>query len=103
MLTKKNKKTQHARNIVHRGIRPENILLVDKYSLQVKLSDFRLAIVIGEEGFETDIICGTQSYVAPEILAEAPHRRYTKAVDISYMVPWRSTIHLPMWLPAIFG
>ncbi|KAM3531156.1 hypothetical protein NHJ13051_000920 [Beauveria bassiana] len=70
----------HERNIVHRDIKPENILLVDK-DLHVKLADFGLAKIIGEESFTTTL-CGTPSYVAPEILAESKQRKYTKAVDI---------------------
>ncbi|KAI0013348.1 checkpoint kinase 2-like protein [Xylariaceae sp. FL0662B] len=70
----------HDRNIVHRDIKPENILLIDK-DPHVKLADFGLAKIIGEESFTTTL-CGTPSYVAPEILAEGRHRKYTKAVDI---------------------
>ncbi|KAJ8121105.1 hypothetical protein ONZ43_g2359 [Nemania bipapillata] len=70
----------HDRNIVHRDIKPENILVVDK-EINVKLADFGLAKIIGEESFTTTL-CGTPSYVAPEILAEGRHRKYTKAVDI---------------------
>ncbi|KAF9879250.1 hypothetical protein CkaCkLH20_03483 [Colletotrichum karsti] len=70
----------HDRNIVHRDIKPENILMVDK-DLHVKIADFGLAKIIGEESFTTTL-CGTPSYVAPEILAEGRHRKYTKAVDI---------------------
>ncbi|OAA73983.1 Serine/threonine-protein kinase domain protein [Cordyceps fumosorosea ARSEF 2679] len=70
----------HERNIVHRDIKPENILLVDK-DLHVKLADFGLAKIIGEQSFTTTL-CGTPSYVAPEILAESKQRKYTKAVDI---------------------
>ncbi|CAN8099580.1 unnamed protein product [Discula destructiva] len=70
----------HDRNIVHRDIKPENILMVDD-ELRVKLADFGLAKIIGEESFTTTL-CGTPSYVAPEILAETRHRKYTKAVDI---------------------
>ncbi|KAF2744087.1 lanosterol 14-alpha-demethylase [Sporormia fimetaria CBS 119925] len=70
----------HERNIVHRDIKPENILLVDK-ELHVKLADFGLAKIIGEESFTTTL-CGTPSYVAPEILEPGNHRRYTRAVDV---------------------
>ncbi|KAF2403660.1 SMAD/FHA protein kinase [Trichodelitschia bisporula] len=70
----------HDRNIVHRDIKPENILLVDK-NLTLKLADFGLAKIIGEESFTTTL-CGTPSYVAPEILQNSNHRRYTRAVDI---------------------
>lgn len=50
---------QHERNIVHRDIKPENILLADK-NLSVKLADFGLAKIIGEESFTTTL-CGTPS------------------------------------------
>lgn len=70
----------HERNIVHRDIKPENILLTDK-DLHVKLADFGLAKIIGEESFTTTL-CGTPSYVAPEILESSNHRRYTRAVDV---------------------
>lgn len=65
---------------MHRDIKPENILLTDK-DLHVKLADFGLAKIIGEESFTTTL-CGTPSYVAPEILEDSRHRRYTRAVDI---------------------
>jgi serine/threonine-protein kinase Chk2 len=55
-------------------------LLTDK-NLHVKLADFGLAKIIGEESFTTTL-CGTPSYVAPEILEDSRHRRYTRAVDI---------------------
>ncbi|KAF2222203.1 kinase-like domain-containing protein [Elsinoe ampelina] len=70
----------HERNIVHRDIKPENILLIDK-ELNVKVADFGLAKIIGEESFTTTL-CGTPSYVAPEILEPGNRRRYTRAVDI---------------------
>jgi len=49
--------------------------------LTIKLADFGLAKIIGEESFTTTL-CGTPSYVAPEILTPTPQRRYTRAVDI---------------------
>ncbi|KAF3481743.1 serine/threonine-protein kinase chk2 [Arthroderma uncinatum] len=71
----------HERNIVHRDIKPENILVVDK-DLSVKLADFGLAKIIGEQSFTTTL-CGTPGYVAPEILEDHPAQRmYTRAVDI---------------------
>ncbi|RDW77324.1 hypothetical protein BP6252_05377 [Coleophoma cylindrospora] len=70
----------HDRGIVHRDIKPENILLTDK-DLHVKVADFGLAKIIGEESFTTTL-CGTPSYVAPEILEDSRHRRYTRAVDV---------------------
>lgn len=65
---------------MHRDIKPENILLTDR-DLHIKLADFGLAKIIGEESFTTTL-CGTPSYVAPEILEDSRHRRYTRAVDV---------------------
>lgn len=65
---------------MHRDIKPENILVIDK-ELNVKIADFGLAKIIGEESFTTTL-CGTPSYVAPEILEQSNRRRYTRAVDI---------------------
>ncbi|KAH0552977.1 hypothetical protein GP486_006827, partial [Trichoglossum hirsutum] len=70
----------HDRDIVHRDIKPENILLVNR-ALTVKIADFGLAKIIGEDSFTTTL-CGTPSYVAPEILRKNDHRKYTRAVDI---------------------
>jgi len=60
----------HDRAIVHRDIKPENLLVVD-YTSQgtksLKLGDFGLAQVVTEPLFT---VCGTPTYVAPEILAE---------------------------------
>ncbi|KAL3477836.1 cytochrome P450 [Aspergillus californicus] len=70
----------HDRGIVHRDIKPENILIADK-KMTVKLGDFGLAKIIGEDSF-TYTLCGTPSYVAPEILQETRRRKYTKAVDV---------------------
>ncbi|KAH6853824.1 kinase-like domain-containing protein [Chaetomium sp. MPI-CAGE-AT-0009] len=70
----------HDRNMVHRDIKPENILLMDT-DLTVKIGDFGLAKIVGEASFTTTL-CGTPSYVAPEILVNNRARKYTKAVDI---------------------
>jgi len=49
--------------------------------LRIKVADFGLAKIIGEESF-TATLCGTPSYVAPEILEQSNRRRYTRAVDV---------------------
>ncbi|NXO22947.1 DCLK2 kinase, partial [Cisticola juncidis] len=68
----------HGLSIVHRDIKPEN-LLVCEYSdgtKSLKLGDFGLATVV--EG-PLYTVCGTPTYVAPEIIAETG---YGLKVDI---------------------
>ncbi|XP_035224471.1 serine/threonine-protein kinase DCLK1-like [Stegodyphus dumicola] len=59
----------HSLNIVHRDIKPENLLVVEHEdgSRSLKLGDFGLAVEAKEPLFT---VCGTPTYVAPEILAE---------------------------------
>ena len=67
-------------------------------NLHVKLADFGLAKIIGEESFTTTL-CGTPSYVAPEILADSKQRKYTKGGG--YLVAGRCSLHLSLRLPPI--
>ncbi|CAI4058112.1 hypothetical protein N7582_001021 [Saccharomyces uvarum] len=85
----------HEQNIIHRDIKPENILLnitrrensnqvqlgpwdEDEIDIQVKIADFGLAKFTGEMQF-TNTLCGTPSYVAPEVLTK---KGYTSKVDL---------------------
>ncbi|KFD62739.1 hypothetical protein M514_09197 [Trichuris suis] len=59
----------HSMDIVHRDVKPENLLIYEtgdgwKY---IKLADFGLATELNDPLFD---ICGTPTYVAPEMLAE---------------------------------
>ncbi|CAI5788177.1 serine/threonine-protein kinase DCLK3 [Podarcis lilfordi] len=59
----------HGKNIVHRDLKPENLLVQrnpDK-TTTLKLADFGLAKQVTKPIFT---VCGTPTYVAPEILAE---------------------------------
>lgn len=85
----------HSQNIIHRDIKPENILLNitkrqnphemqlgpwdnDEIDVQVKIADFGLAKFTGEIQF-TNTLCGTPSYVAPEVLLKSD---YSSKVDM---------------------
>ncbi|KAF2757513.1 kinase-like protein [Pseudovirgaria hyperparasitica] len=66
--------------IVHRDVKPENILVLSRSPFHIKLSDFGLA----KAGSFLETNCGTPRYIAPEISRSdyGESRRYTCAVDI---------------------
>uniref|UniRef100_H2T2D6 Serine/threonine-protein kinase DCLK2 n=1 Tax=Takifugu rubripes TaxID=31033 RepID=H2T2D6_TAKRU len=68
----------HSLNIVHRDIKPENLLVYEHQdgSKSLKLGDFGLATVVNGP---LHTVCGTPTYVAPEIIAETG---YGLKVDI---------------------
>jgi len=73
----------HSKGILHRDLKPENILLANDGHLC--LTDFGLAKDFHWEGSDQEredgralTICGTQEYMAPEMVAK---QGYTKAAD----------------------
>jgi len=63
----------HARRIIYRDLKPENLLLTEKG--HIKLTDMGLAKFVIGKTFTT---CGTPDYFAPELIASTGH---TNAVD----------------------
>ncbi|EAS01448.2 Serine/Threonine kinase domain protein (macronuclear) [Tetrahymena thermophila SB210] len=82
----------HSKNVVHRDIKLENILL-DKQN-NVKIIDFGFSIIIPPEK-KLSIFCGTPSYMAPEIVAKKEY--YGQPVDI-----WAAGILLYVMLCGTF-
>jgi len=66
----------HKHRVIHRDLKPENILLDENGN--AKLADFGLAKILGENE-ETRTFCGTEPYLAPEMLH---HQPYSFSVDI---------------------
>lgn len=61
----------HGKSIIHRDLKPENLLVTtdDTGRDTVKLADFGLSMRVKEP---LHTICGTPTYVAPEIISETP-------------------------------
>mmetsp|Transcript_77953 Transcript_77953/g.242275 ORF Transcript_77953/g.242275 Transcript_77953/m.242275 type:complete len:508 (-) Transcript_77953:89-1612(-) len=78
----------HARDIVHRDIKPDNILLTEKSeAAHMKLADFGLARS-NVRSHDCRTFCGTPSYFAPEVITTfrdrmegGPPAGYGKQVD----------------------
>jgi serine/threonine protein kinase len=67
----------HALGIVHRDVKPGNILVTAND--QVKLTDFGIAHIIGDDRLTRGGVMGTQAYQAPERFESVP---ITPAVDL---------------------
>ena len=62
-------------------VKPENILLAsEEKETLVKVTDFGLSKFVGENSL-MKTLCGTPSYLAPEVLKTAGTAGYDKAVD----------------------
>ena len=69
-------KALHKKNIIHRDIKPENILIDNKDD--AILSDFGIATHC-KEGEKRTTYCGTDDYLAPEVIRGQP---YDERIDI---------------------
>jgi serine/threonine protein kinase len=91
----------HGKNITHRDVKPDNILIKSTSPFQVKLTDFGLSKMVDSEETFLRTFCGTLLYCAPEVYSEyreydntgkrayrgfdkrlLPPQRYDHAVDI---------------------
>nr|CCA23995.1 protein kinase putative [Albugo laibachii Nc14] len=66
----------HSQGIIHRDLKPENVLMDDDG--HIRLTDFGLAKEMAHEEDSTKTMCGTNEYMAPEMIRG---RSYNKAVD----------------------
>ncbi|KAI8870986.1 kinase-like protein, partial [Ramicandelaber brevisporus] len=77
----------HENGVAHRDLKPENALILNRpgIPLQVKLSDFGLSHSFDPHTKLMNTVCGTPSYLAPEVAlarATAIPTEYTMAVDM---------------------
>ncbi len=91
----------HQKNITHRDVKPDNILIQSQQPFVVKLTDFGLSKMVDNDQTFLRTFCGTLLYCAPEVYSEyrdydehgrrniryrqrrpPPGQRYNHAVDI---------------------
>jgi serine/threonine protein kinase len=87
----------HKHKVIYRDLKPENVLLDS--SGHTKLADLGLAKVLKNDGDRTVSFCGTEAYLAPEMILRVP---YAASVDywqygcfVFELYAGRS----PFWLP----
>jgi serine/threonine protein kinase len=69
----------HKRNITHRDIKPDNILIASRNPLVVKLSDFGLSKCVTDQETFLKTFCGTLLYCAPEVYPDYANYAQTSA------------------------
>ncbi|KAJ7467081.1 kinase-like domain-containing protein [Mycena latifolia] len=70
----------HAKGITHRDLKPENVLLTRDNPPIVKVADFGLAKIVDSMTM-LRTMCGTPSYLAPEVVSQQNSSGYDSLVD----------------------
>ncbi|XP_043834300.1 serine/threonine-protein kinase Chk2 isoform X2 [Dromiciops gliroides] len=71
----------HENGIIHRDLKPENVLLSSqKEDCLIKITDFGQSKILGETSLMRTL-CGTPTYLAPEVVVSMGSAGYTRAVD----------------------
>ncbi|KAM5237666.1 serine/threonine-protein kinase Chk2 [Ctenodactylus gundi] len=71
----------HENGIIHRDLKPENVLLSSQEEdCLIKITDFGQSKILGETSLMRTL-CGTPTYLAPEVLLSIGTSGYNRAVD----------------------
>lgn len=87
----------HKYNVIYRDLKPENVLLDDLG--HVKLADLGLAKILKDKAARTNSFCGTEAYLAPELILRLP---YAYSVDFWQFGCFVFELYAgrsPFWLP----
>ncbi|KXN90631.1 putative serine/threonine-protein kinase fhkC [Leucoagaricus sp. SymC.cos] len=71
----------HAQGVTHRDLKPENVLLTKDDPPLVKVADFGLAKAVRDDETMLRTMCGTPTYLAPEVVVQREGGGYTNRVD----------------------
>jgi serine/threonine protein kinase len=71
----------HSRDVLHRDLKPDNVMFLNDDLSSVKIADFGLSAKFGQYIFARTFedMCGTVAFMAPEQIL---HKNYSKPVDI---------------------
>jgi serine/threonine protein kinase len=69
----------HKQKILHRDIKPQNILFKDTGKKIIKITDFGFSKYFSEDNNILETLCGSPIYMAPEILF---HQKYNIKTDL---------------------
>jgi calcium-dependent protein kinase len=69
----------HSKGVIHRDIRPENVIFVDKHYKFLKLADFKFARIESEKEQKLQNTLCPPAYIAPEVIQK---REYSSKSDI---------------------
>jgi hypothetical protein len=91
----------HSRGIVHRDVKPANVLLVESADVSVRLLDFGLALMDdGDALTATGDVPGTLAYIAPERLEGEDATGATDVWAVGVML-WEALAgDQPFWAPS---